>query len=204
MTAKSASKNSTPAVVVLLIILAGAIAVTIVRLSPKSASAVAGTEQPAVAAQAGSGSVTVAPAFSLSHNPFRKPDAFRTASNAATENTGVMAQNQGTKSTATGFRLDAMPIGKLPSSAVVMAPNNEDASDVEATNAQKPAEPEFALLATVAGSDGISAVIRKGGANTTVIEVGDVVDGGYTVQKIDRDQAVLKNGVDIVVVKRPD
>ncbi|MGI6294841.1 MAG: hypothetical protein ACOX3G_02020 [Armatimonadota bacterium] len=189
---------------ILLVILVGAIVVTFVRLSPKSASRSAQPAQPAVAAQAGSGSVTVAPAFSLSRNPFRQPEAFRILPKKAKDGINVVVQNQGSNGTAPGFQLQAMPIGKLPSSTGASLAEGEDGDDIGTSDSQKPAEPEFALLATVTGSNGISAVIRKGGSDTSVIEVGDVVEGGYTVQKIEKDQAVLKNGVDIVVVKRPD
>lgn len=204
MATNGAGKNSTPAVVVLLVILAGAIVVTFMRLTPKNVRGAAKSEPPAVAARSGSGSTTIASAFSLSRNPFRKPDALRNVPGTSLADTGVVIQNQDPKSAATGFQLEAMPIGKLPSSSGEVTHDNENTSDIETADTQKPDEPEFALLATVTGADGISAVIRRGGANTTVIEVGDVVEGGYTVKRIEKDQAVLKNGVDIVVIKRPD
>ncbi len=204
MATNCAGKNSTPAVVILLVILAGAIGVTFVRLNPKNMRSAAKPEQPAVAARTGSGSVTVAPVLGLSRNPFRKPDAFRNVAKSAPAGIDVVVQSPGKVAPATGFQLEAVPIGKLPSPSDAVTLDKQESADTQAENAQKPAQPEFALLATVAGAGGISAVIRNGGSNTTVIEVGDVVDGGYTVQKIEKDQAVLKNGVDIVVVKRPD
>lgn len=62
--------------------------------------------------------------------------------------------------------------------------------------------PEFALLATVKNKEGLCAVIRGSDSKPKVVEVGDMVEG-FMVTRLDLDQAVLSDGRDTIVAKRP-
>jgi|LSQX01.3.fsa_nt_gb hypothetical protein len=197
-----ADKNSTPMVVALLVILVGAIAITFARINPRSGRQAASEAAQAVAAQAGSGCVSVAPVGSLSRNPFRKPDAI--AASKAEQSGGISSiVQENFVRPVDAIHLEAMPVNGLPTTPDAAVGEDEIAdNDADGQDKQAP-KPEFDLLATVGGSQGMCAVIRGAGSNTIVVGVGDVIEGGFTVQKIEKGRAVLKNGVDIVVVTRP-
>jgi hypothetical protein len=64
-------------------------------------------------------------------------------------------------------------------------------------------KPTFALLATVRGPDGYSAVIRAGNGAARVAEVGDKLEGGFRVLRLESGLAVLTDGRKVIVARRP-
>ena len=191
--------GSTKTVVVLIVILLGAVAVTFARIVPGKGSS-AGASTPAVAAAKGAGSVAVLPISGLARNPFRNPDGTGGQSAKAPSGIGIIAQSEQMNQDAKlePLQIGVLPVGSSGETSVEESPNAAESTD------EKPAPPEFVLLATVEGPQGISAVIRSGTSAAVVVTSGEVVEGGYKVQHIDKSRAVLKNGVDTVVVKRPE
>jgi hypothetical protein len=61
----------------------------------------------------------------------------------------------------------------------------------------------FTLLATVKSDRGFSAVIRAGESEVRVADVGDTLQGGFKVIDLNGDRAVLTDGRETVVAKRP-
>lgn len=194
--------SQTKAVVVLLIVLGGAIVFTVARIHPDAGQPGTAAATTAAVAQASSGCVTVIPAFEASRNPFRRPDGIRAAVGKSTRGVGEIGV-QGVVARPSGsFGLDAMPVAGLSVSRTE-PPESAVSEQDQATAKTEAAKPEFTLLATVGGPNGMCAVIRSGESSTRVVAVGDIVEGGYKVRQIEKNRAVLGNGVDTVVVKRP-
>ncbi len=59
------------------------------------------------------------------------------------------------------------------------------------------------LLATVANERGWSAVIQFGDSVINTVEIGDVLDNGFKVVSLSRDDAVLTDGKRTIVARRP-
>ena len=189
--------GSTKTVVVLIAILIGAVAVTFARINPGKRPSAAGST-PAAAAAKGSGSVTVSPVTSLARNPFRKPGDMSGSPAKTAKGVGIVAQSE---QPSPDMKLEPIQISLLPSTTPAKI-GEEGASDIVESSDEKPAQPEFVLLATVEGPQGASAVICRGQSAATVVSVGEAIEGGYKVEHIDSSRAVLKNGMEIVVVKR--
>jgi hypothetical protein len=64
-------------------------------------------------------------------------------------------------------------------------------------------KPAFTLLATVKGERGFSAVIRTGESDVRIVEVGDLLEGGFRVVMLESWRAVLSDGRETIVAKRP-
>ena len=198
--------SQTKAVVVLLLILAGAVVWTITRVNPGVQPQAAAKDPATETAQASPATATIVPAFQSSRNPFRKPEGVSGRigrDGASGGDSGVASIREGVGRTSNNFKIDPMPVGMVPSAG----PDRTGVQTSEpnaGTPNSGPEKPQFALLATVGGPNGFSAVIRCGEANTRVVAVGDVLEGGYRVEKLEEDRAVLKGGRDVVVVKRPN
>ncbi|MCX6345341.1 MAG: hypothetical protein NT018_09760 [Armatimonadetes bacterium] len=61
----------------------------------------------------------------------------------------------------------------------------------------------LSLLATIKGTDGTSAIIKINGSETQVVEVGDRLKGGFKVKTLDDTRAILTDGRNIIIAKRP-
>lgn len=80
------------------------------------------------------------------------------------------------------------------------APKQPEPVEVEKPDVSKPV---FALLATIKGPNGLSAVIRTGESDVRVVEIGDRLADGYRVKALEESRAVLSDGRDTIVAKRP-
>jgi hypothetical protein len=61
----------------------------------------------------------------------------------------------------------------------------------------------FTLLATVKSGNGYSAVIRSGDSTVRVVEVGDLLGEGFRVKKLEAGWAVLTDGRETIIARRP-
>lgn len=195
---KMQTGNST-AVVALLIVLAGIIGFTVVRISgPRGVSAAPAPEVAAsVQTLPSGGGMALRP----TSNPFKKSARF----------VDVPAQSSGGPSAGPGmsrlpFPSKVAPL--MPIKGFQIEPMNEGlppglpVSGARQTGQPEPEKPSFVLLATVRSGNRVSAVLRIGGSDVRTVEVGDVLDGGYVVQELSPARAVLRNGKEIVIAER--
>jgi len=193
--------NQTKAVVVLLVILGGAVAVTVLRINPNSGQPATAAAADSGAIQAGSTPTAIVKAGATTRNPFRKPEAIREAFSRIArpgDNAGAVVVQEGSGRSSGSFKLPPMTVGVLPRGS-----GSADRSDSTQTDKTETPKPQFDLLATVRGPKGLTAVIRGGESDTRLVAVGDVLDGGYKILTLDEDRAILTNGSDVVVIKRP-
>lgn len=193
--------SQTKTVVVLLVVLVGAIAATVLRIHPDSAQrATANAAAAAVTAVKENPAPRVAVVVAATtRNPFRKPRAISAALSREAKQ-GITFTATGARQTAAAAsdeKFDLGRVGPMPLSTVGEVQPSQDASKTDES------KPRFALLATVSGPNGLTAVIRMGDSTTRVVGVGDTLDGRYKVAKLEADRAVLKNGSDIIEVRRP-
>jgi len=194
--------SQTKAVVVLLIILAGAVIATVARVHPESNSPATAVAATASTAAVGSEARTIVATVETSRNPFRKPSRIGNRQQAVGDSRtgllpgGAAIVQENNMRPSGNFRLEPMPVG--PTSA-----SNSDRVDSQQPDKSEPDKPRFEMLATVSGPNGLTAVIRIGESDTRVVAVGDVLEGGFKVKKLEESRAVLSNGRDEVVVKRP-
>lgn len=187
--------SQTKMVVVLLVILAIAVVATVMRIHPSQQAAAATTA--AATTQADSAAVTVVPAFQSSRNPFRRPttiDAVPAGNGRAGIGLGSVMVQEGGARRSGEFKISPLPVASISETGKRAGMSADEI---------KPDTPKFELLATVGGPSGMTAVIRTGESDTRVVAVGDVLDGHYKVQKLEEGRAVLTDGRDTVVVKRP-
>ena len=197
--------SQTKTVVVLIVILVAAVVFTVVRIHP------AGGQQQAAQAPAAQAStatspaeVSIVPAFATSRNPFRRPVGVRSPSSRGGVDAAPtrIAVQEASDSRVTPVKIPPMTVTAVPSGAGQSTPAPGDAKEAD-PKAKEPDKPQFALTAVVGGAGGYTAVISSGENNTRVVGVGDVLDGGYKVQTIEECRVVLKNGRDVLVIKRP-
>jgi len=196
--------SQTKTVVGLLVILAVALVATVMRVHPGGTQA-----QQAVAAKTSQTSSTpaaasvkeVLPDVEPSRNPFRKPDSIKMSigpeKKFSKDFTGAGGKPLGMLPPGANYKIDPMPVGAPASSSKTPQAAAEPQPKVEAP------KPVFTLLATVGDARGLCAVIRSGGADAKVVEVGDVLDGGFKLVKVEESRAVLTDGRDTIIVTRP-
>lgn len=198
--------SQTKAVVVLLLILGAAVVWTVIRVTPGAQQQQQSAASTTEAAEASSASATIVPAFQPSRNPFRKPASARSVmgrdARLGVDSGAAIVQEGGARQSG-NFKIGPMPIGVVPSAGANQA-TSDSAQTGSAPKAAEPEKPQFALVAIVGGDGGFTAVIRCGESNTRVVGVGDVLEGGYRVEKLEESRAVLRDGRDVVVIKRPN
>jgi len=194
--------KQTKAVVALLVTLAGAIGYIVVRAHPPEQPAVA-AQRVAVVSEKQSSARTREPAgVEISRNPFERP-AGLPAPAKSSKASGIVTDETGPGASA---ELAPAAVGELPASGEVDAPRpfrSEKSERSTASARDDKSKPTFTLLATVRGVQGYSAVIRAGASVARVVEVGDVLEGGFKVKQVDSSRAVLTDGREIIVAKRP-
>jgi hypothetical protein len=202
--------NQKSTVIVLVVILVGALVATVVRCLP-------GPQPKQSAQQAQQTTTEVSPVASVSEadyepnrNPFQQPLAIKDRVKSALKRLGgpsdeeIMAMIGPPAKQANPWSRQGSvrvePI-KLPQ---VMVPRQGEYSTAQSGAVQVEAKklPEFALLATVKNNTGLCAVIRGSDSKPKVVEVGDIIEG-FMVTRLDLDQAVLSDGRDTIVAKRP-
>ncbi|MHB9036221.1 MAG: hypothetical protein ACYC64_06110 [Armatimonadota bacterium] len=192
--------SQTKTVVALLVVLAMAVGVTISRVSksvPPEPIAEAKAENPGKA----EAHVTANIECDSGRNPFAKPSLIEAAGKSVeTALGGEAARMLADKIKISPWRMDDV---ELRQQSIAPVPNSPQPIARQAVSEEKPPLPEFELMTTVKGSQGYSAVIRTGGSETRVVEVGDKMEGGFKVVKIEPDRAVLTDGRDTIDAKRP-
>lgn len=202
--------NQKSTVIVLVVVLVGAMAATVMRCipgpQPKPAAQQAQqttTEQSPVA------SVTEAD-YTPNRNPFQQPVSMKDKVNTALKRltgsngeeilamAGPTAKLGNPWSKHNPVRVEPM---KLPQ-MMVQGQGGNSVQQPGAVQIEAKKLPEFALLATVKNNNGLCAVIRGSDSKPKVVEVGDMVEG-YVVTRLDLNQAVLSDGRDTIVAKRP-
>ncbi|MGB9618913.1 MAG: hypothetical protein ACPL7K_00710, partial [Armatimonadota bacterium] len=86
-----------------------------------------------------------------------------------------------------------------PATGVAQSPQPNTGRNDRDTNQTRSS---YVLLATVRGAGGFSGVIRSAESGPTLVEVGDKVDGCYTVIALNADRAVLTDGRETIVAER--
>lgn len=180
----------------LMAILIGAVCVTAIRVRPSRVS-VAAVENRPVEATPASPRVAVQ-VQDLTRNPFRAPEPYAMAqmrTNAA--ELGLPMPGADEKRASAGKLPSVQPL------VVSAVRRGGETGESQAGGADLDAKPAFALLATIQSSEGSSAVIKSNDSIVRVVNVGDVMEGGYKVRALKPDCAVLSNGEDTIVVKKP-
>ncbi|MDH7601015.1 MAG: hypothetical protein QHI38_02600 [Armatimonadota bacterium] len=62
---------------------------------------------------------------------------------------------------------------------------------------------KYVLLATVTSDHGCSALIQSPDSVVRAVDIGDVLENGFRVVSVSRDEAVLTNGKQTIVARRP-
>lgn len=199
--------NQTKTVVLLIVVLAGAIGFTVMRLT-------GGGETPPVAKQAAaqqsaaaSGGARCIEACDLARDPFDKPRMFQAALEIrdAVESRVAEGVNATANPEPNPYAGAIRPVD--PASGLALTPLPGNAAVRPADPAPKPAveraASRFELLATVRGSGGWSAVIKTDDSQIRVVDVGDTVGNGFKVMRIETGRVVLKDGRITIIAKRP-
>lgn len=199
--------NQSKAVIPLIAILVGAVVITVMRINPGPAASVAASTASVSAGVKSAGEI-VGESLNTTRNPFKNP-GFITAAVESVKSaidgpsSDEIIQGFGQNQTYSNRPLNTRPFDS-GSSIVKIAPM--PVPRVEKTLAQEPERlvPVFSLLATIKDSKGYCAVVKTETKSEQVVEVGDILEGGFKVKQIDADHAVLTNGRDIVIAKRPN
>ncbi len=197
--------SQTKTAVALIGILVVAVGATIMRINPGSEpSPAAKTEQGASSSPAVK--ITQRAYYLPARNPFERPAALtaglsmagKPLSRGGRGRVSVKRWSEGD-----GPEIAPMPVGgglEVVSSQKPV-PDKPDAPD---SSIQAKPRPSFILLATIKSGNGFSAVIGTGGSDSRVVETGDVLEGGFKVTKLEADRAILSDGRNIIVAKRPE
>ena len=195
--------NQSKAVIPLIAILVGAIVVTVLRINPgpvtNAVSSTASVKENGKAA----GDILNGN-FDPSRNPFKKPVFISAAMKSIKSAMGEPSPAELANSFEQRNRYSNQPLNtqafKIEPAEVHVAPMPIKAV---AKEPERP-KPEFKLLATVGNENGFSAVVKSDGADERLVEVGDILEGGFKVKQILADRAVLTDGRDTVIAKRPN
>ncbi len=180
---------------VLMVILISAICVTVYRCSPRTVARSAKAVVTEARTEQTSRPITVR-VRNLSRNPFVAPKEYAFAQarcNAAELGLPIPGEPGSTAD-------KPAPSGKLPPiqpMVVTAVPSSSSTGGAPST------KPVFELTATIQDADGLSAVIKSNGSVVRVVNVGDTLEAGYKVRALKPDRAVLSNGEDTIIVKKP-
>jgi len=202
-----ADPNQSKAVIPLIAILVGAVVITVMRINPGPTANLAASTASVKADAAVAGEIMNG-RYSPVRNPFEKP-GFITATVKSIK--GAMDQPSPDE-VMQGFeqrqQYSKRPLNTHPfvggSAEVQIAPM--PVPQVAKTAAKEPQKPKpmYSLVATVRDVKGFSAVVKSDNTSEQVVEVGDILEGGFRVKQIDADHAVLTDGRDTVIAKRPN
>jgi hypothetical protein len=214
--------NQTKTVVVLLCILVMAIGVTVLRLKPTPVAQTSSVKQGEQKQNVPANRSTTTLCSNLSRNPFERPKNFLPATLGSIPESidglsrdlpQVVRLPNPWRSSGT-VRVEPFDVGgiskfdALPSRRFNNIPNidSKETDKLSVINNDRPnveTRPTFTLLATVKSPDGFSAVISINGAETRVVEVGDVLEGGFRVKMLTEDHALLSDGRENAIARRP-
>lgn len=182
-------------VVALVVVLAIALAAVVVRMRA------AQQQVPPAPANAPTAGATVSSVaymdngeFELARNPFRKPAR---VTQAGSRNDSLLGEGP------MKLNVPRLSLGQEPETLAVRPMEIEPAPRSREQAQPEAPRPVFSLLATIKGQDGYSAVIRTGETDVRVVEVGDTLQDGFKVKLLEEGRAVLTDGRDTIVAKRP-
>ncbi len=190
--------GNSAAVIVLVVVLLGVIGFAFMRIAgPGSVAAAPPTEITAtVQAIQNSGG----PGLHPKTNPFKRSDRFKMpVAQSGTETAGPrMPVPAYTPKLAPLVPINDIQIAPMAGGMPVSQPVQSGAQVRE----PEPERPSFELLATVRSGKRISAVLRIGGSEVRTVGVGDALDGGFVVQELSADRAVLTNGRETIIADK--
>jgi hypothetical protein len=192
--------SQTKTVIALLVALVVAIGVTISRMHPS-----APPEPIAQASVADADKAVACVTESVDADPTRNPFAKPAVIQAVGESVETALRSGAPKMLADNIKISPWRVDnvELTPRAVASVSPEGHAISPQAIQVEKAPQPEFELMATVKGRLGYSAVMRTNGSETRVVEVGDKMEGGFKIVKIEPERAVLTDGTHIVTAKRP-
>lgn len=212
-------RNQTKTVAALLVVLVVALAVLgyrmwlqVSRRHGSSSAVVRVSRVPARGAEAADSSRPRSTVLGWSfRNPFAAPRMVRAAGGESADGSVIakpvpigLVQNirhnapWGTRDLANVIRIE----DTMPNSAVKT--ENEGVSiRAQSREEESTSVGKCILLATVANERGWSAVIQFGDSVIKTVETGDVLDNGFKVVSLSRDDAVLTDGKRTIVARRP-
>lgn len=193
--------NQTKTAVALIGILVLVVGVTVVRINPGQQATSAAAPKSTAAANAPV-KIKEDAEYVPTRNPFERPASLAAAPGMTDMSLPRDKRNEMPMHRWRGgddSRIAPMPIGQ---GLEAVAPAKSTAAPANGSTETKP-KPEFTLLATIKNENGFSAVIRSGESNARVVETGDILEGGYKVIKLEAGRAVLTDGRDKIVAKRP-
>ncbi len=213
--------SQTKTVVVLVCILVMATGITVLRLKPAPVTQTASAKQ----SEQKQDTSTHKPATvvcNLSRNPFERPkDLAQSAVSGISRSIeglskglSVVKQLPNPWQSDGSVKIEPLGVGDISrfNNASTKRSLGNSETDREDSNKQlvptsdrtiAEPKPTFTLLATVRGPEGFSAVISINGSETRVVEVGDLLEGGFRVKILTEDHALLSNGRENTIAKRP-
>ncbi|MCX8052706.1 MAG: hypothetical protein N3B12_02775 [Armatimonadetes bacterium] len=221
--------SQTKTVIALLGVLVVALGVTVVRLKPNTAARPAQQQVAESVRSVSMPRVTTERTWDTCRNPFEKPPGFAAGSKAGdnllaspsvSEESNLpllLVKKEGEE---LGVNTPYSPLSKVGSLTHPVFTKDglrqaDQSTSFESGRAPKapmessphlgpaPARPRFTLLATVNIGRAFSAVIRVGDSDERIVQVGDVLEGGFRVIALNADRAILTDGREIVVANRP-
>lgn len=199
--------NQSKTVIALIVILVAAIGVTIWRIIPRDEPIPVATPTEA-SARVTPATVSSAPC-TLTRDPFDRPSTARTALKPDAESAidASITENPWKSRAVAAIRMqqEAMMAAESASPPTpVLPPGSGEVEVTQAVDKPKPAsKPRFELLGTVRSGQVYSAIIKSDTSEPVLVEVGDKIGGRYKVVRIESDHAVLFDGKEKTVAKRP-
>lgn len=192
------SQNRT--VAVLVVVLIGAIGLVFVRLRPPEAvGSAAKAKAPQAGRVASASGVAEACPFGSSRNPFEPPPGLGASMPFDEDQNEAEAAPQ---STVRPVEVKPLPLPSPFRLRPSLAAPPPPAQPPRGAGPESP-PPGLVLLATVRDDAGCCAVLRSDDSSVRVVQAGDRVDGGFVVVDVSEDRAVLSDGRDTIVAKRP-
>lgn len=190
------------AVTILLTILAIAVVVTVMRIHPSDQPAQASAR--AVVPKRSQANVTYEPQSAGQRNPFKCPKNAPADDNINGLDKSELSRRAGRL--LPSISRGSVSIEPLPIRAVSSVEKNTRPGEQglhQGTPSSDQPKPSFVLLATVKSGNGLCAVIKSDKSDAKVVGLGDTLEGGYKVKELDTDQAVLSDGEETIVARRP-
>jgi hypothetical protein len=185
------------AVVVLLVVLVGAIGFTFVRIAGPRAVDAAPAPTVSVASRPSEGSDNTH--FRPKLNPFKKPAGLEDMPSSPTAGPGRPALSGQPYSPK---MMPLLPINDFKVEPISGSSPGRPAQSMTTSSQPEPEKPSFTLLTTVRSGNRITGVIRIGDSQVRTVGVGDVLDGGFVVQELSTDRAVLTNGKETIIADK--
>jgi len=214
MAIENIDRNQTRTVAVLLCILVLAVGVTGYRIKSRSvrpqqmvpAADKASSDLAKTKGRAEAEGFSSALASARFRNPFAAPKTPATVANSSkpvSVRPLPLGAPNGIRPFDSWSRKDWVKVVAVENRPPVSKTGMQDEKAISDVSRDEPNSARFILLATVTSSRGCSAVIQCDGSVVQTVEVGDVLCNGFRVVNVNRDEAVLTDGVKTIVARRP-